>query len=100
MKKHTKGPWQVIRPEHPLEGFTHAINSPTGAVAWAFPPLEDVGQAAANARLIAAAPEMLAALEAAKAILNAYIPPDNFDGHAARALIMVRDAIAKATEQP
>lgn len=49
-----------------------------------------------DARLIAAAPDLLAACETAKHLLNAYIPPDAFDGHAARSLIMVRDAIAKA----
>lgn len=46
--------------------------------------------------LMAAAPDLLAACEAAKQILATHIPPDAFDGHAARALVMVKDAIAKA----
>lgn len=54
----------------------------------------------ANAKLIAAAPDMLEALNAAMPILTAYIHPDEFDGHAARALLMVREALAKAEGQP
>ena len=42
--------------------------------------------------------EMLAALRAALPILRAYIHPDQFDGHAAKALVMVRDAISTAEE--
>lgn len=41
-------------------------------------------------------PDLLAACEAVLPILKTHIHPDQFDGHAARALIMVRDAIAKA----
>lgn len=62
-------------------------------------PISDV-EAEANARLICRAvnayDDLIAACEAAKAILSTHIPPDAFDGHAARALIMVRDAIVKA----
>ena len=54
---------------------------------------------AANGYLMAAAPELLEACEAVLPILRAYIPPDQFDGHAARALILVRDAINKAKRE-
>lgn len=37
--------------------------------------------------------ELEQACEAALPILHAYIHPDQFDGHAARALVMVRDAV-------
>jgi hypothetical protein len=50
------------------------------------------------ARLKAERAELLAALEAALPILHCYIAPDQFDGHAARALIVVKEAIAKAKE--
>lgn len=50
----------------------------------------------ANAALIAAAPDLLAACEAAEGIMRAYIPADLFDGHAAAALVQVRDAILKS----
>lgn len=40
--------------------------------------------------------ELLAACEAALPILTTHIHPDQFDGHAARALVLVRDAVAKA----
>lgn len=50
----------------------------------------------ADADLYAAAPELLAACEAAERIMRAYIMPEHFDGHAAGALAVVRAAIAKA----
>ncbi len=56
---HTPGPWRVVVPKRPLQGFTHAIDSPSGSVAWAFPPNDDLARAEANARLIAAAPDLL-----------------------------------------
>lgn len=56
-----------------------------------------LSQRSHNARLMAAAPDMLAALRAAELIMRAYVMPEHFDGHAAAALTTVRDAIAKAT---
>jgi hypothetical protein len=97
--KHTPGPWGVVVPMHPLDGFTHAITAPIGAVGWALSSGVDAERASANARLMAAAPDMLAALQAALPILSAYIDADNFDGHASRALRLVADAIAKAQGQ-
>lgn len=57
---HTPGPWRVVGPQ--------AVKSPTGEVATVYPARhsesieeEDAGREA-NARLIAAAPDLLAAL--------------------------------------
>ena len=47
-------------------------------------------------KLIRDRDQLLAACRAAERILRAYIPPDQFDGHASAALKMVRDAIALA----
>ena len=59
MSQHTPGPW-----------FSHNLwLGPEGKGPFAFPLGTDEDQAAANARLIAAAPDLLAALEAATACL-------------------------------
>ncbi len=49
------------------------------------------------AKVIAAAPGLLEACRAALPILKSHIHPDHFDGHAARVMVMLRDAIEKAT---
>jgi hypothetical protein len=49
-----------------------------------------------TARLVAAAPEMLAALKAAEWVMRSHILPEHFDGHAAKAMEQVRAAIRKA----
>jgi hypothetical protein len=97
--KHTPGPWQTSpndeRGVYASGGASLVATCHTASL----PEAEQANRmdvTAANARLIAASPDMLETLKAAMPILNAYIPPDNFDGHAARALIMVRDAIKKA----
>ena len=46
--------------------------------------------------LIAAAPDLLSACKAALPILKSHIHPDQFDGHAAKAMVMLRDAIERA----
>jgi hypothetical protein len=54
MTQHTPGPW-----------FAHNIGlGPNGAGPFTYPLGNDPDKAAANARLIAAAPDMLAALQA------------------------------------
>ena len=54
MTQHTPGPW-----------FAHNVGlGPNGAGPFTYPLGNDPDKAAANARLIAAAPDMLAALEA------------------------------------
>ena len=54
------------------------------------------GEIEANAHLIAAAPELLSALTAMAKLWHAYIGPDNYDGHAAKAYRDAQAAIAKA----
>jgi hypothetical protein len=73
MTKHTPGPWAygLIEPGCPKTGFTVNDYCKGGlylelAVGNGTP--EELAQGEANARLIAAAPEMAAALEAIKAI--------------------------------
>lgn len=65
---HTPGPWQVVTPARPMDGFTRAVTDRVGAaLAWVLPHGAG-GADEANARLIAAAPELLAALEATLAL--------------------------------
>ncbi|MCU1758767.1 hypothetical protein NTD84_03400 [Pseudomonas sp. 14P_8.1_Bac3] len=53
-------------------------------------------QSPADARLISAAPEMLAALQAARDLWGDYLPPGN--SNAMKAMKLVDAAIAKATQ--
>jgi hypothetical protein len=87
MGKHTPGPWTVYE-----AGFSVAD-------AWGHVLSTDVEgrmpeEAAANARLIAAAPELLAALEALLSVYQGFAP---WEGEVERqAEIKARAAIAKA----
>lgn len=63
--QHTPGPWKVIKPGYNMRGKyanCHGIAPEAGPVFAYLPNAVDVQQA--NARLIAAAPELLAALKA------------------------------------
>lgn len=87
----TPGPWQYLRsPSGPIRvGPSHNC---TVAVA-PFPP---TGDQEANARLIAAAPELFDALNA---LVNAVSPDDNdksYEPHFRPALKAARTALAKA----
>ena len=64
MSKHTKGPWQVIgaRPDRAIIGNKRSIARVWGAIQPDDRP--DHPEADANAHLIAAAPDLLEALEA------------------------------------
>lgn len=95
---HTPGPWEVAIPgevdEHyaVLDGFGHT------ASVYGHP--EETSAALANARLIAAAPDLLAALRAVNAELielyeRAY-PDDETDNDTTAAIDMAIAAIAKA----
>jgi len=70
MSEHTPGPWRVEPGRETRVGADIVIVSRNGLVAIACTIHEGAVNAEANARLIAAAPEMLAALEAAEALLN------------------------------
>lgn len=89
--KHTPGPWG-IQPgsSNPLIGsaeFTVAE-----VLDDCFP---DTEQQKANAQLIAAAPDLLALCKKAEHLM-AYIPAENFDGHAADFFRRLSAAIKKA----
>lgn len=91
MTNHTPGPWfcdgPVIRGD--ADGASSVSVASVLDVAWPFG--RRAGPAAQfNARLIAAAPDMLEALKAAQSLIEIIIP---FDGEVSR---MVRKAIAKA----
>ena len=96
---HSPGPWKIYWGNDNETGqYPAEIGCATGHPV-AYIPVPDPaasGTTVSNAQLIAAAPELLAACQAVMPILRAYIHPDQFDGHAARAMILVRDALAKA----
>lgn len=82
LPKHTEGPWHVWNEQFPRIGPTHNC---TVAGVFACP----VGDQQANAKLLAAAPEMLEALKSAMQCLDDFVG----DGPTYR---MVKEAIAKA----
>lgn len=96
---HTPGPWnyrQVKRhtDEHPSGLYGFIVNDATNTqVAEAFPLPHPVAVNEANARLIAAAPDLLAALKFVQPFLR-HVAEENSSVDR-----MVRAAIAKATEQ-
>ena len=63
--KHTKGKWEANKPEESTNGLNIDITSQFGVLAklnFDYAP-EEIEEAEANAKLIAAAPELLKALE-------------------------------------
>lgn len=93
--QHTPGPWEA-RNDHPTSACLHVTDSRGGDVATVFfAPEEDPDSRylpvrAANARLIAAAPDLLAACRAVESAQRG--------GDYGAAFDAVRAAIAKATE--
>ena len=95
MSKPTSGPWQTKRARHPSDGgFDYAINAKVGmyerCIAEAFEVVDHGVKvpAEANARLMAAAPDLL---EAAEAILARASATDHDP-----AITDLRNAVAKA----
>jgi hypothetical protein len=92
MKKHTPGPWQVSLNE---------IETVSGNLNVATVTYERDGQVRANSALIAAAPMMLAALEALFencAMVHKYWGDGDNTKQSDEAITFARAAIAKATE--
>ena len=94
MNGHTPGPWEIIVPAR--SGHVHRVTSRGREFALVGCPRANDDEQAANARLIAAAPDLLAALER---MLTAFPAPKiraagGFDGNLAHA--EARAAIAKA----
>jgi len=89
--KHTPGPWFAVGYQVEIESETVADICTTNAHLFGQPGLHNDATAMANAHLIAAAPEMLAALEC---ITDALSPPRNAEEEAAIAAALA--ALAKA----
>jgi len=98
MSKHTPGPWH-----HTGREFNDVRDSDDELVAVALhlrvgQPERSVQEAEANARLIAAAPELLDALKKMEsALAKCFGPHKAEEGDRHRALAQARVAIAKAT---
>ena len=95
MSAHTPGPWSFARVLYG-RGKRRCIEAPNGGtVAWATTQSVQATQAEANARLIAAAPDLLEALEETLALaLNAF---STTDPYVAGVVAKARAAIQKAT---
>lgn len=103
--KHTPGPWEIGESNLPTELHAAAINA-VGPIPTRIAEVLSADLFPANARLIAAAPELLEACEALMLSTQHFIdwtadaPGDNAGVDAARAAFDAGEAaIAKATEQ-
>jgi hypothetical protein len=99
--KHTLGPWETkFLADYNTSGNTIAVVTrdkfPTAFVPAWDDNTETAGEALANARLIAAAPDMLSALEQALETMS-WVDGEN---DCSKAMRMVEAAIAKATASP
>ena len=108
MTEHTKGPWEIRRALHPVDGeFDYAIGAELDGkrycIAEAFARVGDNVRpdAAANARLIASAPDMLAALRDAMDFMeeriNRELGGETPDAREAAVIESARAAIQRAT---
>ena len=94
--KHTPGPW-AIDDHQAGDCYAYVIpesGSILGAICRVDLPLDSYGQGLADARLMAAAPDLLAAL---KALLERYVLAIGNEGIEC---LIARAAIAKATGEP
>lgn len=87
-QKHTQGPWNLMYPDNPFDGFVAGPDDKLVAVGMG-------DDTRANARLIAAAPEILDALEQIVSLFP-YFPAGSDER---KALELAQEAIAKATGQ-
>ena len=100
MSKHTQGPWEIVGSTHVWSPSAKANIASASAlrtiryVGYAPPEIGDLAEVAANARLIAAAPDLLAACE------SALKPIDYNCGNVEQMALrnLLRAAIAKATQ--
>lgn len=92
--KHTPGPWFV---EEPLHRFIRSLAGKSPFVAELNILDKTHGEHMANARLIASAPDLLAACEAAQVAFAAEFDATHIQGIAVReAVKMLRESIASA----
>lgn len=97
--KHTPGPWFAVGYQVEIESETVADICTTNAHLFGQGGLHDDARAMANARLIAAAPEMLEMLEAGVECLVSWMEtadPDYVREPDEQVLAAMRAAIAKA----
>lgn len=97
---HTQGPWQTAERSGGI-GIEHREKKSFGwlqsEVALVYPLAEpEKGTGAANAALIAAAPEMLEALERAYQKLGFWMDDDKWDDSDEAAMVQIWTAISKA----
>lgn len=90
--KHTPGPWQFCESE--LRPGRYSIYA-NGPVAYCGDTTNEPGDGEANARLIAAAPELLAALDKAESFIAGF-EGDELQEGIDEMLSEIRAAIAKA----
>jgi len=90
--KHTEGPWLYQEESDAYTHIVRAVSNP-GRILASTPQRSD-GEAEANARLIAAAPELLDALEAAEGFVDGHSESWYKSGQAL--LAEMRSAINKA----
>ena len=62
--KHTPGPWKITSATHPIIGWRITANDGSVAGVHKAGPRQSINECKANARLIAAAPELAEALRA------------------------------------
>ena len=100
MSNFTQGPWVVHKLPY-ATGFTYAVGleatGPHHTLARVLQPTDGSHSAEANARLIAAAPDLLAALQEIDASEAAYEGNEEDDERCRNALAAARAALAKAT---
>jgi hypothetical protein len=88
--KHTPGPWHY---QERSDAYTHIVRNAEGDRIIVYAPQSTLPSAEANARLAAAAPDLLELLQEIYFDLNQRAMPDDGDAWYAKA----RAAIAKAT---
>lgn len=90
--RHTPGPWFAVGYQVEIQSETVADICTTNAHLFGQGGLHDDARAMANARLIAAAPEMLRLLEVARDCLEV----SNYEGEDDEVLAAIASVIAKA----
>lgn len=99
MSKHTPGPWYTTARSNNMIDVCHQIRRP-GAITMALCRVQArqswLSEAEANARLIAAAPDLLEALKRCAGVLGLVSPGGQEDPD----VLCARAAIAKATGEP
>ena len=102
MTAHTPGPWRLESESRSPDGSDLLVTTDDGAYSIADCRMQATGvgdteEAESNARLIAAAPELLAAL---KGILAALTQPATYPADLKYARRIARDAIVKLEDEP